>query len=370
MSRILLAPRRYVQGEGAIHEIGIHAARLGAKALLTGGKRAFAACGRAIQTGLKANSIGCVQEPFAGECSESEIGRLVAFAKKEGADFIIAAGGGKAIDTGKAVAHFMKVPVIVVPTVAATDAPCSALAVIYTDAGVFQRYLLFPHNPDCVLVDTRIVADAPVELLVSGMGDALATFWEADTCAKSCKPNILTGGAPPTLSAIALARLCYDTLLEYGLQAKLAVENRCVTPAVEAVVEANTLLSGLGFESGGLAGAHSVHNGLTVLESSRRRLHGQKVAFGTLTQLVMEGRSSAEIDQVLDFCLAVGLPVCLDDLGIHHPTREEIRKVAEATTAPGETIHATWFEVTADKVEAAIWTANALAKNHKKEVSG
>jgi glycerol dehydrogenase len=139
-----------------------------------------------------------------------------------------------------------------------------------------------------------------------------------------------------------------------------------VTPAVEAIVEANTLLSGLGFESGGLAGAHSVHNGLTVLESSHHKLHGQKVAFGTLTQLVMEGRSSDEIYEVLDFCLSVGLPVCLDDLGIHKPKREEIRKVAEATTASGETIHATWFEVTADKVEAAIWTADALAKNYKK----
>jgi len=131
------------------------------------------------------------------------------------------------------------------------------------------------------------------------------------------------------------------------------------------VVEANTLLSGLGFESGGLAGAHSVHNGLTVLESSHHKLHGQKVAFGTLTQLVMEGRSSDEVYEVLDFCLSVGLPVSLDDLGIRNPTREEIRRVAEATTAPGETIHATWFDVNADMVEAAIWTADALARDYK-----
>jgi len=366
MSRMLLAPSRYVQGEGASKEIGMHAEKLGTKALLTGGKRALAACGQTIQTSLKEKNIGCYQELFNGECSDNEINRLVDLARKEGADFIIAAGGGKVIDTGKAVAHFMKAPVIVVPTTASTDAPCSALSVVYTDAGVFARYLVLPHNPECVLVDTRIVADAPVETLVSGMGDALATFWEADTCNRSCKPNVLTGGYPPTRSAITLARLCYDTLLEYGLQAKLAVENHCVTPAVEAVVEANTLLSGLGFESGGLAGAHSVHNGFTVLESSHHKLHGQKVAFGTLTQLVMEGRSSDEIYEVLDFCCTVGLPVCLDDLGIHNPSREEIRKVAEATTAPGETIHATWFEVTADMVEAAIWTADALAKDYKK----
>lgn len=366
MSRILIAPSRYVQGQGAIHEIGVNAARLGTKALLTGGKTALSVCGRAIQESLAEKGIGCRPEHFNGECSTNEINRLVEIAQSDGADLIIAAGGGKVIDTGKAVAHYMKIPVIIVPTIAATDAPCSALSVVYTDNGVFERYLVLPKNPDCVLVDTRVVAQAPVEFLVSGMGDALATFWEADTCAKSCKPNVLTGGCPPTRSAHALARLCYETLLEYGLQAKLAVESQVVTPAVEAVVEANTLLSGLGFESGGLAGAHSVHNGFTVLESSHHKLHGQKVAFGTLTQLVMEGRPTGDVEEVLDFCLTVGLPVCLDDLGILNPSREDIRKVAEATTAAGETIHATWFEVTADMVEAAIWTADALAREYKK----
>jgi glycerol dehydrogenase len=260
----------------------------------------------------------------------------------------------------------MKVPIIVVPTIAATDAPCSALSVIYTDDGVFARYLVLPKNPDCVLVDTKIVAQAPKEFLVSGMGDALATFWEADTCARSCKPNALTGATPPTLSALALARLCYDTLLEHGYAAMLAVEKNVVTPSVEAIVEANTLLSGLGFESGGLAGSHSVHNGFTVLEASHGKLHGQKVAFGTLTQLVLEGRPSSQINEVLAFCLSVGLPICFEDLGIANPSREDIRAVAEATTAEGETIHSTWFPVTADAVEAAIWTADALGTQFKK----
>ena len=365
MSRMLIAPSRYVQGAGAIHEIGSHASEMGSKALLTGGKTALSVCGQQIQDSLAKENIGCHQELFMGESSDKEINRLVEIGKANNADIVIAAGGGKVIDTGKAVAYEMKVPVIVVPTIAATDAPCSALSVIYTEDGVFERYLVLPKNPDCVLVDTAIVAQAPVEFLVSGMGDALATFWEADTCAKSCKPNVLTGGCPPTLSAITLARLCYDTLLEHGLPAKLAVEKQVVTPAVEAVVEANTLLSGLGFESGGLAGSHSVHNGFTVLEASHGKLHGQKVAFGVLTQLVMEGRSGDEINKVLNFCGSVGLPICLEDVGLPNPSREDIRQIAEATTAEGETIHATWFPVTADLVEAAIWAADALGKEYK-----
>jgi len=360
MSRILLAPRRYVQGEGAITGIGTDAARLGQRALLLGGRRALAACRTAIHQSLAEQGIFCHEEPFGGECCDREVERLAAVARTQAADLVIAVGGGKAIDTGKAVAHRLARPVIVVPTVAATDAPCSSVVVFYHEDGRFDRYLALPHNPDCVLVDTRIIAQAPVRTLVAGMGDALATYWEADTCARSGHPNPVTGATPPLRSALALARLCYDTLLDYGEHARLAVARGCVTPAVEAVVEANTLLSGLGFESGGLAAAHAVHNGLTQLAGCHDRLHGEKVAFGTLVQLVLEGRPTADIEVVLGFCRAVGLPVCLADLGVRAPSRAEIRQVAEAASAPGETIHTCWFEVTADHVEAAIWAADAV----------
>ncbi len=362
MSRMLLAPGRYVQGEGAINEIGSYATSLGKNALIVGGKTALAFCSEPMQESLGRKEIGSFKELFTGECSDKEIGRLESIATSNDCDFIIAVGGGKVIDTGKAVAFEMKIPVIVVPTIAATDAPCSALSVIYTEDGVFDRYLVLPKNPDCVLVDTWIVAQAPDKYLVAGMGDALATYWEANTCAKSCKPNALTGATPPTLSALALAKLCYDTLLEHGYAAKLAVERKVVTPSVEAVVEANTLLSGIGFESGGLAGSHSVHNGFTVLDASHGKLHGEKVAFGTLVQLVLEGRASEQIKEVMTFCLSVGLPICLKELGLLNPSKEDIKAVAEATAAEGETIHSTWFPVTAGAVEAAIWAADALGE--------
>ncbi|HLO25757.1 MAG TPA: glycerol dehydrogenase, partial [Geobacteraceae bacterium] len=311
MSRMLCSPGRYIQGAGAIREIGLHAARLGRSALVVGGKTALAVCGPDIEASLAAEQIACHQECFRGVSSRTEIGRLADIAVAGQADFIIALGGGAAIDAGKAVSHELKVPVIVVPTIVATDAPCSALSVIYTDEGVFERYLLLTRNPDCILVDTAFVAESPARFLVAGMGDALATFWESGTCARSGRPNPLTGGGSPTLATQALARLCYETLLEWGLQAKLAVEKKVVTPAVEAVVEANILLSGLSSENGGHAGAHSVHNGLTTLAATKNSLHGEKVAFGVLVQLVLEGRPAQAIKEVQNFCHAVGLPLCL-----------------------------------------------------------
>ncbi len=90
------------------------------------------------------------------------------------------------------------------------------------------------------------------------------------------------------IAAITLAKVCYQTLIDEGVKAKLAVDAGVCTTAVEKVIEANTLLSGMGFESGGLAGAHAIHNGLTCIKDCHHLYHGEKVAFGTLTQLVLE----------------------------------------------------------------------------------
>src|SRR5205823_2279691 len=110
----------------------------------------------------------------------------------------------------------------------------------------------------------------PSRLRVAGMGDGLATWFEARTCVAGYVKNIRGGGS--TRSAAALAELCYKTLLEDGAAALRAVQAKAVTPALERLVEANTLLSGLGFESSGLAAAHALHNGLTVAPGTHHYL--------------------------------------------------------------------------------------------------
>lgn len=171
--------------------------------------------------------------------------------------------------------------------------------------------------------------------------------------------------AKVTKAALALAELCYDTLISDGLKAKLAVENHVCTKAVEDIIEANTYLSGIGFESGGLAGAHAIHNGLTVLKGCHGLYHGEKVAFGTLVQLVLENAPVEELAEVADFCMTVGLPTTLEDIGLSHPTEEEIMAVAKATCAEGESIYNMPMEITPEKVYAAIWGADAMGRFYK-----
>lgn len=276
---------------------------------------------------------------------------------------IIGAGGGKVLDCARAVASDLNLPVVNCPTAASSDAPCSALSVVYTQDGEFETYLFYKRNPDLVLVDTSIIAKAPVRLLVAGMGDALATMFEVKAVMRSAKKNQV-GGAT-TISAQALADLCYRTLMDDSSEAIQAVRSGAVTPALDRIVEANTLLSGLGFESGGLAVAHSVHNGLTTLKETHNYYHGEKVAFGLLVQLVLEGQGLDLISGILDYCSEVGLPVTLSQIGITNPDKDSIKKVAERSVAPGETAHNEPFEVTAPAVFDAIMTADSLGRRFR-----
>ncbi|MBN2299252.1 MAG: iron-containing alcohol dehydrogenase, partial [Deltaproteobacteria bacterium] len=170
-----LFPGRYVQGYEAIHRLKKLIPRYGSKGLLI--------CSPSVSEKILPEILPLLEdaapvavEKFGRECSDEEIARLAASAGQQTCDVIVGLGGGKTLDTAKAVAHEMNVPVIIAPTVASTDAPCSALSIIYReDTGRIKRVLLLRRNPDVVLVDTKIIANSPVRLLVAGMGDALGT---------------------------------------------------------------------------------------------------------------------------------------------------------------------------------------------------
>lgn len=355
-------PGRYVQGYNAWASLGEEVARFGDSALLVVDPFVIDHMLSRVESGLEGGPAYKV-ERFGGEASDEEIERLNAIVGDAGSEVIVGIGGGKTLDTAKAVAHHAHLPVVIVPTLASTDAPISALAVIYTPEGAFKRYLFLPTNPDLVLVDTKVIAEAPVEFLVSGMGDALATWFEAESARQAYAAN-MTGNLG-SMTAYALARLCFDTLMEYGMAAKTACEANVVVPALERVVEANTLLSGLGFESGGLAAAHAIHNGFTVLEEAHDAYHGEKVAFGTLASLYLTDKPGLLIDQVYTFCEDVGLPTTLAGIGLGEVSDEALMQVAEAATAEDETIHNEPMPVTPEQVFAALKAADAEGRRRE-----
>lgn len=356
MAKILISPAKYVQGPGELAKLGEYAAKFGKKALILITSSGYKRIGKVVESGFAGVPCEIIFDYFNGECCRKEIGRLQEIVRAQECDMVIGIGGGKILDTAKAVAFYEKTPVLICPTIASTDAPCSALSVIYTEDGVFEEYLFYPSNPDLVLMDSEIIAKSPVRLTVAGMGDALATYFEAR--AVKAKGAVTCAGGQVTGAALALAKFCFDTLMEEGVKAKLALEAGALTESVEKVIEANTLLSGLGFESGGLAGAHAIHNGFTVLEECHHMYHGEKVAFGTITQLVLENIPAEELETIIDFCIELGLPVTLKELGVTEVTEEKIMAVAKAACAENDTLHNMPFEVTPESVYAAIMAAD------------
>jgi len=361
MLKKIFFPGKYIQGVGALNELPFLVKLFGRQGLILASPTAY----RNIlpNSGMDIYSDSLSVEQFSGECCEKELSRLAAIVREKNVDVLVGMGGGKTIDTAKIAADRANIPVIVVPTIASTDAPCSGCAVLYSEQGVFESVYYQKSNPAVVLVDTQIISNAPIRFLVAGMGDALATWFEAKSCSYTQSENEC--GGLSTIAGLNLAKLCYDTLLQYGTTAKLAVERCIITPALEQIVEANILLSGIGFESGGLASAHSIHNGFTALEETHAYYHGEKVAFGVLAGLQLINAPPEESSVVFSFCEDIGLPTTLADIGLQNCNCNRLMIVAEKACAQGECVHHEAGKITPKNVLHAILAADAIGTYRK-----
>jgi glycerol dehydrogenase len=364
MKMVFIAPRKYVQGNGVLAEIGTYLGMLGKKPLLLWDDTVKDIVGSAILASVREAALIPVDIRFEGEATKEEAQRVAQIAREEGADIAVGVGGGKSMDIAKAVAWDVGLKLMTVPTIAATDAPTSAASVWYDANSDFTGFECWPFNPDVVLVDTGVIARGPSRAFAAGMGDALATYVETEAAYKTRASNI--AGGIPTLAAVAIARLGYDTLMQYGVEALRGVENGIVTPAVEKVVEANTLHSGLGFESGGLATAHMVANPLSNFPECKGLMHGEKVGFGIVTQLCLdEDTDPEEMYRIVDFELAIGLPITFADLNLEGVTRERLMTIGEVCAGEGSLCHNHCFEVTAESAVDAMIAADALGQERK-----
>ena len=171
------------------------------------------------------------------------------------------------------------------------------------------------------------------------MGDGISTKFESRACIASDLENY--GGGKATKTAETLAQLCYDIIMKNGKAAYKAVQNQVVTKALEEVIEANIYLSGVGAEGTGDAGAHGLHDALTLIPECRKYMHGELVSFGTLVQLVLENESEEQIKETLDKIAQAALEASFPNLP---------------------------FEVTKESIHAAIVIADAVGEEFKKSI--
>lgn len=313
---VFFCAHRYIQGPGILDQLGRYLSMIGGErpgVLLPSDLPP--SIGQTIETAFAAMDVPIVRSQFAGQCSSEEIEAQVKTFRPSSVDVLVAVGGGKVIDAAKCIARRLQTPLIVCPTLASTDAPCSAAAVVYTAEGAFKGVEFLPSNPDMVVVDTAVIAKAPIRFLLAGMADALATGYEARTCVSNPSARSMVGGRI-TIAAATIAEICTQTIFDHADGAIAAVESGTLNESFERVVEANTLLSGTGFESGGLAAAHAVASALTMVPSIEHAfLHGEMVAVGIMIHLQLE-KDLDELARVNALLCRLGLPRSFSELGL------------------------------------------------------
>ncbi len=367
MNKVLIAPRKYVQGIDTLKEAGTLIGALGKKPAILWDTTVKGIVGATLLASLKQAKLDIVDMDFAGDSTKGEAQRIADILTQEGADIAVAVGGGKTLDTVKAAAATAGTKVVTIPTIASNDSPTSSYTVWYDDDGNCTGFESWGVNPDLVLVDTQVIANGPVSAFVAGMGDALGTWVEADACSQVTAPNL--AGGTSTLVAMAIAKLCYGVLMEHGIAAMKAVEANRVNEAVEKVVEANVLMSGLGFESGGVATAHMIANCLPSFPECHGLMHGHEVGFGVITQLCLDKTfDPEERKRIVDFEIAVGLPVTFADIGLEGVGRDRLKTIGDICGGEGSLCANHPFEVTSDDVVNAMIAADALGRKRKQVV--
>jgi glycerol dehydrogenase len=360
LMKIFGSPFRYIQGPGAIAHLGDILAPLGERYFLIFDEVVKEIIGNRIADSLHQAGKNCHIGLFGGECCKSEILKLKQQAQKEPPEVIIGVGGGKTADTAKVLSIELELPVVIVPTIASNDAPTSHFAVVYNENHVYDHMEIMKLSPWYVVVDTEILVKAPKRFFVAGIGDAIATKFEAEANANSGANNYFEGQV--SQAALALADQSWQIIKEKAFESLQAIDTGIVNQAFEDVVEATILLSGLGFENGGLAAAHSISSGFTFLDQTRGTMHGEMVAFGLLVQFMLEERPKQFLNEMFSFYQKVGLPVTLAELGIKPSISEKLVPAMETICGPASEIHNMPFEIHTEMVARAILKADLMGE--------
>ncbi|MCJ8056743.1 iron-containing alcohol dehydrogenase [Shinella curvata] len=322
------APGRYIQGQGAWRLVGDCAATLGARAVLVIDATIRDMLAGQLEESCAAAGVELQILSFAGHLGAATGAELQA--QLDGAvAAVLAAGGGRAIDAGKALAEQLGSGLITLPTVASNDAPTSKNFVLYEDGHRMLEVRHLMRNPDFVIVDTDILSKAPKALFRAGMGDALAKKFEAEACFNSGGGTMFL--ARSTRLAHQIADTCYETLMRHGAGAWAVVGTGNVTEDFDAAVEAMILMAGLGFESGGLSLPHALTRGIPLLPGGGDVLHGIQVAWALIVHF--EALGFEPPPELVRLYNVVGLPLSLQEMGVAVPSRAQLAAVAEATLA-------------------------------------
>jgi glycerol dehydrogenase-like iron-containing ADH family enzyme len=354
---LTVSPAKVICGGGVLPTAIAEIARLGSRPLIVAGKQTLVISQQFLQPLLQQQKLQVAATAYGADCCEASLKSLGRTAKEHKADVIIGVGGGKALDTAKLVAHQLQLPVVTVPTSAATCAAWSALSNVYSESGAFLYDVPLSRCPDLLILDYDLMQTAPASTLVAGIGDAIAKWYEASVSSGHSQQTL-------TIAAVQQARVLRDILFQKSAAALQAPGSEVWQEVVDATVLLAGVIGGLGGAQCRTVAAHAVHNGLTHI-SGHGSIHGEKVAYGILVQLRLEEMiqgnqlAAAARQQLLKFYTEIGLPQKLSDLGLGNITLGELQTAAEITLNPNSDIHRLPFKVALEQLMAAMVSTTA-----------
>ena len=339
-----IAPAQVIRGSGAWIEAQKPISNLFRNPLLLGRSESTQAIRSKLSRELNQSGLRVFEENLEHDCCEPDLQRLQKDFVRQSCDGVIAAGGGKVLDSGKLLADRLDVPCVTVPLSAATCAGWTALSNLYSPDGAFEGDQGLKRCPDLLIFDHDLLLKAPKRTLASGIADALAKWYEASVSSGSSQDGVIQ-------QAVQMARVLRDQLLIDSITAMKEPGSEAWKRVVDACGLTAGVIGGLGGARCRTVAAHAVHNGLTQLEACHAVLHGEKVGFGILVQLRLEERlggnrlAAQAHRQLLPLLRELGLPVCLDDLGLGHSSIHQLQQVCQFACREGSDLHHLPFEV-------------------------
>ncbi len=299
-----------------------------------------------IFTDLKNLKLNVNSANLQFDCCYEDISRIKKIISKNNHDSVIAAGGGKVLDSGKYIAECLNIPCITVPLSASTCAGWTALSNIYTKNGQFIEDFALRSCPKILVYDHKFIKTAPLRTLASGIADALAKWYESSITSSTIDDGLVQ-------QAIQISRVLRDQLLLDGQKAFNSEfeNNPSWRNTIEACGLTAGLVGGIGGEKCRTAAAHAIHNAITQIITPNKFFHGEIVGVGLLLQLRLEEMKNKNkladqsIKQLMVLMKELNLPTTIAQLGINVFENNNLEKIADFTFRDKSEIHFLPFEV-------------------------
>jgi len=356
-------PEQYINEAGSIKKAGEYIAKYGNNAFIIASPKALAAVSDDLLESLKENSISYEVIPFSGYPTLEKANVYAEIAKNAKKNVVIAVGGGKVQDVSKAIGDLAGIPVIAIPTIAATCASWAAVSIIYNDEGDFEQVHLNRFTPRLIIADPEIILNAPERYIKAGIVDTFAKWYETI-------PGV-TGKDDPLSLQISVngAKIALDLLNEKGLKAVEDSRNGVVSKEGIDTIDAIIYLAGfVGSFIGerAYAGfAHPFYHASRRIPSTRHILHGELVAYGLITQLILEGKPEQEVFDIIKKFDQFDVAFTLEDIGLAEDTKNKLTAIATRILKefPGYT--AFGFGTTVDQIVAGLYKADQYIRKYK-----